>query len=277
MPQETLSDFSLQLNTWLLKNRDQVRKWWVIVIMGIDVFLLAAVLTQGVLFLFRFHDGGNIADTVAVQTQQLASSIEKLAPSPLIQSGVVTTLHAKDRFDFSSRLENSNAYWQAKTTIIYSGGAKELPPVTVVIPPKTTRYAMALDIEPQKIGNVPQGVIKTQTTEWERKFTDDSAKLPLTITNLVQTQITLTSGENVQQQVTQVTGNANNESLLSINGLRIAIVLFQDKTPIGVQNTIVSIKPESSLPISVEWGTVLPTATSVVAFPELHSGLLSAK
>jgi hypothetical protein len=277
MPQETVSDFSLQLNTWLLKNRDQVRKWWVILILGIDVFLLAAVLTQGVLFLFRFHDGGNTADTVAVQTQQLAGSIAKFAPTPLVQSEVVTTLHAKDRFDFSLRLENPNIYWQAKTTITFSGGSKDLPPVTVIIPPKTIRYAMALDIPPQTIGSVAQGVIKTQTTEWERMFVDDSINLPLTITNLTQTQVTLTSGENQQQQVTQVTANANNKSLLSITGLRIAIVLFRDTTPIGVQNTIVSIKSESTLPISVEWGTVLPVATSIVAFPELHSGILSTK
>jgi hypothetical protein len=174
-------------------------------------------------------------------------------------------------------LENPNAYWQAKITIVYSGGSKELPPVTVIIPPKTIRYAMVVDIEPQKIGNAPQGVIKTQTTEWERKFSDDSVLLPFSITNLVQTQITLTSGENQQLQVTQVTAEARNQSLLAINGLRIAIVLFQDKTPIGVQNTIVSIKPESTLPISVEWGTVLPLATSVVAFPELHSGVLRTK
>jgi hypothetical protein len=194
-----------------------------------------------------------------------------------VQASPVTTPHGLGRYDFSSKLENPNATWLATVTIQFSGGAKTLSPVRVVLPPKSIRYAMALDVAPPTTGQSPQATATITDTTWTRMDAAAIRALPeVTVKNLVQSQRVLLAGDGSQRLVTQVAGDVVNQNFVGLTGLRIAVVLTRNSATVGVRSAILStVTPESTTPFSVEWDTVIGDGDAVLAIPEVHPGVVT--
>ncbi|MFA6042088.1 MAG: hypothetical protein WCV85_02135 [Patescibacteria group bacterium] len=276
MQTDNVSDLSLRLNAWVLTNRQELRKWWVICILGVNVFLLSAVLTQGLLFLFKFQDSGSITQIIVASVASVGEQSAVVAPKPLVTAAPVSVLHGAGRFDFLQRLENPNANWQAVAEVTFQGGAKTLPPVRVVLSPKSTLYAVALDIEPKSTTGVPQPTATLTRVSWTRQVIDPFADIRVKIENVQQAQVELTTGDQAKRMVTQVTGTVVNPSLYAIRGLRIGILLLRDQSVVGVRTAIVSVPREARAPFSVEWEDVVSGVTSIQTYPELHAEIIVA-
>lgn len=274
MPDQQVSDFGLKLNYWFLTNRQQLRRWWVLVLIAVDIFILTAVLTQGLLLLFRFRDAGNAVSTIVAATQDIGKAQATIVPVPLVETSVSTTPHGLGRYDFSMKLENANTAWLATATVQFSGGAKDLPPVHIVVPPKSVRYAMALDVAAPESGT-PQASASISSIAWERLTASAVAAIPnVSITNTAQGQRVLVAGDGTQRVVTQVSGNVVNPSFSTLVGLRVGVVLLRNGATVGVRSAILSTVPaESTSAFSVEWDTVIGDVTEVLAIPEVHPGV----
>ncbi len=276
MENDNVSDLSLRLNAWVLTNRQELRKWWVICILGVNVFLLSAVLTQGLLFLFKFKDSSAITQTMTAGIAAVGLQTQAVAPKNLVAGAPVSVLHGAGRFDFVQRLENPNANWSAVAEVSFQGGAKTLPPVSVRLAPKTTLYAIALDVEPKSATGVPQPTATLTSVRWTRQVVDPFANIKLKVENLQQAQVELTTGDQAKRTVTQVTGSVVNPSLYAIRGLRIGILLLREQSVVGVRTAIVSVNPESTALFSVEWEDVVSGVTALQAYPELYADLILA-
>lgn len=273
---DQLSDLGLKLNYWFLTNRQQLRKWWVIVLMALDVFLLALLLTQALLLVFRFRDSSNVVATVASSTAAVGQASAKVAPAPIVIGPVATTPHGQSRYDFSARLENVNTTWSAVVTAQFTGGAKPLTPVRVILPPKSVRYAMALNVEGPSSSATAQGAMQITDVTWTRLTPAEAAEdIDVQVTNIATGLQTLVTGENQQRTVTQVTGTVVNRSFVALDGLRIAVVLTRSGATVGVGSTILStLAAEQSLPFSVEWDTVIANIEKADVYPEVHRGIV---
>ena len=152
-----------------------------------------------------------------------------------------------------------------------------MTPVQVIVPPKSVRFAMALDVEPITENQVPKVTYSIIEVKWEKLSLVQIAEYNLDVKTekLTQTQAVLMSRDNTQRLVTQVKGDLTNKSFFNLEGLRIAIVLTNGQETIGVRSAIISkVASESTVPFSVEWDTVLLMAQKIEAYPELHSGLI---
>lgn len=275
MPDQQVSDLGLKLNYWFLTNRQQLRRWWVLLLIAIDLFMLTAVVTQGILLLFRFRDPGNVLSSIVQTSQDIGAAQVNLVPTALMQASPVTTPHGLGRYDFSLKLENPNATWMGTVTLQFTGGAKEMSPVRVVLPPKSTRYAMALDVAAPSAG-LPQASAVITDISWQRLDAQAIAAIPkVTIKDAVQSQRVLIAGDGTQRVVTQVSGSVVNPGFLALSGLRIGVVLQRNGATVGVRSAILSTVPaESATPFSVEWDTIISDATEVLAIPEVHPGVV---
>lgn len=274
---DQLSDLGLKLNYWYLTNRQQLKKWWVLVFMALDIFLLALLLTQGMLLVFRFRDTSNVVATIAASTAAVGQAQAKVAPAPITSSPVATTPHSQSRYDFSSRLENTNSTWSAVVTVQFAGGAKTLTPVRVILPPKSVRYAMALNVEGPANTTTPSGTMTITDVTWTRLTPAEVAeKIDVKATNVTTGLRTLVTGENQQRTVTQVTGTIVNNAFVALDGLRVSVVLTRGGATVGVGSTILShIDAEQSLPFSVEWDTVIANVQQADVYPEVHRGIVA--
>jgi hypothetical protein len=274
---DQLSDLGLKLNYWYLTNRQQLRKWWVLVLMALDIFLLALLLTQGLLLIIRFRDSSNVVATIVESTTAVGQAQAKISPTPITTGTVATTPHSQSRYDFSSRLENTNAMWSAVVTVQFAGGLKPLTPVIVILPPKSVRYAMALNVEGPAGATTPTGTMSITDVTWTRLTPAEVAeKIDVKATNVTTGLRTLSTGDNQQRTVTQVTGTIVNNSFESLDGLRIAVVLTRGGATVGVGSTILSrIAAEQSLPFSVEWDTVITNVEQADVYPEVHRGIVA--
>lgn len=274
---DTLSDLGLKLNYWYLTNRQQLRKWWVLVLMAADIFLLALFLTQGMLLVFRFRDSSNVVATIAASTAAVGQAQGAVTPTPISSGTVATTPHGQSRFDFSSRLENANATWSAVVTTQFAGGVKPLTPVRVILPPKSVRYAMALNVEGAANAATPSGTMSITDVTWTRLTPAEAAEtIDVQVSNVSTGLRTLVTGENQQRTVTQVTGIVENRSFDALAGLRLSVVLTRNGATVGVGSTIITrIAAEQTLPFSVEWDTVIADVQKADVYPEVHRGILA--
>ncbi|MDP2789509.1 MAG: hypothetical protein Q8O51_00040 [bacterium] len=274
---DTLSDLGLKLNYWYLTNRQQLRKWWVLVLMAVDVFLLALFLTQGMLLVFRFRDSSNVVATIAASTVAVGKAQGAVMPTSISSGTVATTPHGQARFDFSSRLENTNVTWSAVVTVQFAGGVKPLTPVRVILPPKSVRYAMALNVEGSANVTIPSGTMSITDVTWTRLTPAEVAeKIDVKATNVTTGLRTLVTGDNQQRTVTQVTGTIMNSAFVALDGLRVSVVLTRGGATVGVGSTILShINAEQSLPFSVEWDTVIANVQQADVYPEVHRDIIA--
>ncbi|MEK7640091.1 MAG: hypothetical protein AAB424_03080 [Patescibacteria group bacterium] len=274
---DTLSDLGLKLNYWYLTNRQQLRKWWVLVLMAVDIFLLALFLTQGMLLVFRFRDSSDVVATVVASTSAVGKAQANIAPTPIATGIVATTPHSQSRYDFSSRLENTNTTWSAVVTVQFAGGVKPLSPVIIILPPKSVRYAMALNVEGPANATTPSGTMTVTDTTWARLTPTEAAeKIDVKPVNVTTGLRTLVTGENQQRTVTQVTGTIVNSAFVALDGLRVSVVLTRGGATVGVGSTILShIDAEQTQPFSVEWDTVIANIQQADVYPEVHRGIVS--
>lgn len=271
---DQVSDFGLKLNYWYLTNREHLRKWWVLVLLALDIFLLAATLTQGALLLFRFRDTSDVVGTVAASTQDVAQAEARVKPTTLVQGSAVVTPRGNQRYDFSLRLENPNTTWHAVVDVQFVSGSLQLTPVRVVLPPKTVRYALALNVQSE---SVPQATSRLESTTWTRLTPAEAAEtFDVRATGITIGVRTLVTGDNQQRTVTQVTGVLQNSTLEAFEAIRIPVILTRGNATVGVGSTIISrIEAESSVPFSVEWNTVIPNVEKADVIPEVHRGLVA--
>jgi len=272
---DTLSDLGLKLNYWYLTNRQQFRKWWVLVLMATDIFLFTLILTQGLLLVFRFRDPANVVATIAASTVTVGQAQAQISPTSISAGTVATTPHSQSRYDFSSRLENVNSMWSAVVTVQFAGGLKPLTPVVVILPPKSVRYAMALNVEGPE-NTPPSGTVRIVDVSWTRLTPAEVAeKIDVQATNVTTGLRTLVTGENQRRTVTQVTGTIVNNAFVALDGLRVSVVLTRNGATVGVGSTILShIDAEQSLPFSVEWDTVISDVQRTEVYPEVHRGIV---
>jgi hypothetical protein len=274
---DTLSDLGLKLNYWYLTNRQQLRKWWVLVLMAVDIFLFTLFLTQGLLLVFRFRDSSNVVATIAASTITVGQAQVSIAPKPIVSGSVVTTPHSQSRYDFSSRLENTNDTWSAVVTVQFAGGLKPLTPVVVILPPMSVRYAMALNVEGPAGTATPIGTMSISDVTWTRLTPAEAAEtIDVKATNVTTGLRVLVTGDNQRRTVTQVTGTIVNNAFVALDGLRVSVVLTRNGATVGVGSTILShIDAEQSLPFSVEWDTVIADVQQAEVYPEVHRGLIA--
>ncbi len=166
MPQPR-GDLQLAFGYWIVSHRDQLRKWWVLALLG----LIAASLTWAIIFFIVFTGQQRQADALITQS---AAGISSLQPNPVTQpqplevKDVVAIARGPERVDLVGTLVNPNADWGARqVTVHFSLGGQALDPQTLFVNPGSQRPVVRLNVL-VPTGGDRQATLTLDQTAWAR-------------------------------------------------------------------------------------------------------------
>lgn len=258
-------DLSLRLGYWTAQHRDQLRTWWAITIMLIDVSLL-------VYFVVTFASYSLSTMRTVRQVRTMADSFitpasrSVIAPLPLRVDDVTVIERGAGRYDFVASVTNPNRRLAAaEVTFKFSYGDNVRVEHTTIWPgAESYLYQLNVPVTSPPAGELPKAEILD--VRWQRpdNFKLYSGEVQFPVTNAQVRPVTgLTKAVG-----TRFTATVKNQSVFTIKSLRLGVVLKTGGRPIAVgEVTVEKFKFQEERPIEVSWLRDIPATTDVTVFP----------
>ena len=263
MPQKTmtfsLGDTTLRFHQWYLAHRQQLVKWWVILILVLD----AGILFYNIGSLLIFFSQNNRYETLAMDLARNLRPAQVLAEQSVVQPEVVRTsvIPNQDRSDYLAQVKNSNTDWIAKLTFHFEVGTTSTEAASGFVLPGQTRY-LALLGQAAADPNGGQAKCVFDDIRWVR--VTDRARLDNTVfrvENLVVEPAAITP--NTAKTFARISADIVNTSLYGYWQVDIPVVVLQNQMPVAIQNLILrSFAPGERRTITAQWLERLPAQST---------------
>lgn len=267
MAQQT-DDFSLRLGYWTAQHRDQLRTWWAITIMLVDVSLL-------VYFVFTFATYSFSTVKTVRQVRTMASSFitpasrAVIAPLPLKIDEATVINRGSGRYDLIAPVTNPNRHLTAvDVSFSFKYGEKTRVEHTTIWPGADSfLYQTNVPISALPVGGVP--TVEILDVRWQRpdNFKLYTGEVQFPVSNAQVRPVTgLTNASG-----TRFTATVKNQSVFTFKSLRLGVVLNVGGKPVAVgEVTVEKFKFQEERPIEASWLREIPTTTDVTVFPILN-------
>jgi hypothetical protein len=261
-----VSDTWIKLNYWFLTYRKDLTRWWVMLLIGFDVFLIVLVVANGILLLTGYAKTNSLVAEIAssrvltIDAQQ-RNSPKSLDIHPVQVSGLVDNKNLYVAF-----VSNNNLLWSV-ASLDYafegSGGASESR--TTFLLPNENRilfFSGALGDSARLVVGIPQ---------WKRTPKSQLPEVTVTYTPGSHSMVTVRNQGSVKL-VSQVATTATNTSLYSIKSARGVAIIKNGDTVVGAQQFFLdNMKSKESRDITIQFAEALPSFTSIEFSSEINT------
>jgi hypothetical protein len=214
---------SLRFGYWVAVHRDQLRTWWAISIIAIDILLLIS-------FVVAFTQYSFTTVRTAAQVGEMAVPLvapplrTALTPQGLEPGPATAIDRGGGRFDLAAPVTNPNPQWAAtevRYRFVYGVATREEK--TVLWPGSESFLAqlnVALKVPPA--GTIPQ--VEVTAVQWQRPDTPTRfSEVAFPLSQAVLRPVTTAAGSSA----TRLTATVANSSVYSFRSVRLTVVLRQ--------------------------------------------------
>jgi hypothetical protein len=258
-----ISDLSLKINYWFVSNRQRFRRWWFILIVAIDFFLLLYIVIGLAIYISGFSIASSNISTISptvlsagYKASHRPLDLEVLEPSLLQRGG--------GRADISVRVDNGNKDWAAVVGYTYKVGSEILTAGSSYVGPDTTAYLLGLNValpETTLVSTVESIIDKI---EWVFVPSRPEAVIPSFL--VTSTNRSLSGGE-----ATVVSSTISNNSVVNWKEVVVQVIMTIGNKVVGVNQFIVrdwqSLTEEN---ISVQWRRSFSDQVQVNSLPVVN-------
>lgn len=265
---EKKDDFSLKFGYWLAIHRDQLRTWWVSMILAVAALCLAYFFVVFVSFSFS---SSRIVHGIRLMAQPLVAPLlrQTLSPKPLVAEQVTAIARDGGRYDLVAKVSNANKTWAAvSVTFHFTNGTTETKNERTTIWPSSDGYLLQTNVG---LSAPPQGSsysVAITDVAWRRPkdlALYNGISFPVSDVSIV--PITgLASGA----AATRLSATVENKSVYSFRSIRFIIVVKIGDSIAAVNDVIVEkMKPLEKRPVEVTWLTTVQASSDVIFVPVL--------
>jgi len=159
----TFSNRSLTMAQWFLRHKYQLRKWWIILFVIINVVLVGySFYGWGRYAIFDYKNTSQILVDLTVPIQRYLH----LQPQEMQFKGVRAIASNADRFDFLANVDNPNSHWRAQVEYVFTHSGGVTATSSAIILPGSGQMIVSLGNE---LSGFPASVdLRITRIEWER-------------------------------------------------------------------------------------------------------------
>lgn len=259
----------LKINYFGITHREDIRKWWVIVFIAIDVFMAVFVVTNLVVFMVSRPRDTALLTAMAHSPIDYQSLQAARAPVPLTVVSTAALPVGNGRLDLVAQVNNSNANWAVEEVqYVFNVAGKETDARTDFILPGSDKYLTIINATGVSGTSQPAVTFSIQHVVWQRIA--DVSKLPaanFSIDNAAYSSSAAGNGLPGHH----VTATVTNQSYNGFWRTRFVVVLYSGKTIAGV--SYVNIDPfrlNEQKPLYSQWDTVAGAVTNVIIVPDIN-------
>ncbi|MBI4089940.1 MAG: hypothetical protein HY421_00890 [Candidatus Kerfeldbacteria bacterium] len=258
---------SLRFGYWVAVHRDQLRTWWAISIIAIDIVLLLYFVAAFTRFSFTTVRTVTYVGELAAP---LVSPAVRSALSPRdLEIGRATALErGVGRYDLAAPVTNPNASWlAAEVRYRFSYGQATREEKTVVWPGSQSYLAqLNVALPPPPAGSAPQAEVVS--VQWQRPDTPDRfSGVSFPVSNVVLRSVATVSGS----PATRLTATVRNSSVYGFRLVRLTVILRQGSTTVAVGEAVFErLTSLEERPVEVTWLSSLPLNAEAAFYPTVN-------
>lgn len=267
-----ISDTWLKINYWFLTHKNDLRKWWVIVFLAIDIFFVIFVLTNTLIYLISIPRQDRLFYRMTSQTVSYQTVREKSKPSDLVIEDTQAVPAGYQNIDIIMKVKNPNEKWAAiGVRYKFNVDGNETDIFENFILPKEERFIFGFSVEYKApAGSLPRKIepiidkINWQRIKDVRKFPDVKFEV-----NDIDYSFTEVTEERLK--VVNLTASVKNNSIYDFWSARFDIVLYSNSKIIGVnQANIEKFKAFETKEIFSRWTDISENITEAVVTPNVN-------
>ncbi|MFC1687528.1 hypothetical protein ACFL0L_03025 [Patescibacteria group bacterium] len=264
----TGNDFWLRFNYWVLSNSSLLKKWWVIVLLGVTVFLVVFALTNMMVYIISYPREQRIIQAMVGSSFLYENQRETITPLALVFDTPVVIQGTGGVDDIIVRVENPNTQWMAESfTYVFTADGEEAGEGTGLLLPESDTYVAVFGEKLPEITDRARTVtVDVTDVRWQR-FPEHMQNVG-DIFSISNTSYRVSPGST---RIGSVTADITNVTLTGYWSTQFTVVLFAGDSPVGV-NTVYLDKFErdSTRTMSIQWSPAPPRVDRVRIIPELN-------
>lgn len=268
-----LSDLNLRLSAWLVNHRDQLRKWWLISLVVLDLLLLAFSVVGGFVI---GADGRSIDHQLTVRAAApLLSAPVRVALAEPLNLGTARAVPVDlRRVDLVAEVTNPNPqYAVASLQYRFRYGTELLATRETFLLPGSRRFVFEPNVPRPKGTGAAEPSVSLEVLEvrWRRPRDLDLTRQIDFQTKSVSFDATATTSGQPPRPAPRLTAMLQNNSIHSFRRVEVSIGLFRDGQPVAVESVPISDwKTFTERTIDVQWLTTLPADAQVVIVSQVN-------
>jgi len=263
-----LSAWWLKINYFTVSNRNQLKKWWVILLLAADVFIVVFVFTNLVLFLLGLSRQQQVVSALVSSPINYSQIRQQTAPSSLVVSDNLAFSVGQDKYDLLTKIENNNKNWAVSGLgYKYDLAGQQTESFTEFIHPQSTKYLSALGVSVAS-NRVSEISFSFKEIEWQWvDYPDQLTDFKFNISDMEYTASPLPSGQNIGQ----VAAKVENVSLVGFWKTRFIVLLYNRNKVVGVEYAYFDqFRLNEKRNLLVQWSEINSPVSSVEIMPDFN-------
>lgn len=257
-----VSDIWIKLNYWFLNNRKDLKRWWVMMLLGLDLFLIVYVVFNGVITAVTYRKTNALIEQIGTSRVLGEEVFARSNPQDIAVENVTSIERGDGQFLHVVTLGNPNRTWTAAQYFFTIEGPEgSTTEKEAFIPPNENQILLVTG------STGGQGQVVGTRTSWMRTPPETLPHVPIEFGAGIHRYITAQSPTS-PRLVSQVTTTVTNASLYDIGVFKGIVVAKNGAAIVGAQQFFVeNLDSRESRELSIVFLDALPSFTSI----EFHS------
>lgn len=259
-----VSDIFIKLNYWYLNNRRDLKRWWVLLLIALDIFLVVFVATNGVVAAFSYKQADEWINEIGTSRVLATTEFSRISPQPLDLGQVESFTDSLSNTISLSVVTNKNALWSAEKVIYtFIGSEGESAERTAVLVPQATTVFLSTS----DVGSDQEVNIKSIT--WRRSPVDSLPVIPITFTDGEHTTV-ITPDAGGAKAISQIATTITNNSLFTVKETRVVVLVRKGSTLVAAKQVFVdNLTSREARDLSIQFSGPLPQFDTIIFFSDI--------
>jgi len=257
----------LKINYFGISHRSDIKKWWVMILLAVDVFIIIFIVTNLIVYLLNLTRGQQLIISIASSPLDYRTARTQRTPQPLITTSTAALAAGDGTYDVVAKVQNTNRSWAAeRVSYVFSIGGQETESATDFIMPGAEKYLTALGARSTTAAASSAVSLTIQDVQWKR--VDSAEKLPpvdFAIDEITYSPLVSPDGSSAYRVTAEVT-NRGYDSFWQTR----FIVLLGDRL-VGINYVYFDqFKTRETMFLSAQWESVSGTVSNVAIVPDIN-------
>jgi len=259
----------LKINYFGLSHRSDIRKWWVILLLAADIFVVVFIFTNLIVYLANITQEEKLLVAMAESPINYQAIRTQHIPRPLEIVTTVVIPQGQARYDLVTQVKNSNKNWAVENIVYnFSLAGQETEEQTDFIMPETDKYLIISNVNGPAKQEQAKATFSIKKVAWRR--VDNLGKLPaidFTIDDIEYSSSVVVDGLNVHRVTAQIANRAFN----SFWQTKFVVVLYSGDNIVGVNYVYFDqFRSGEERSLYSQWDTVAGAVNQVAIVPDIN-------
>ena len=225
-----ISDLWLKINYWSITHLKELKKWWVILFLAFDIFIVVFAITNTLIYFLTMERDIGLVREMAKNTVDYTGYRQSTSPQDIEIEKAIALPQGGNKYDLIAIVKNINANWAASSfNFVYTSSNGETKESSGFLMPNESKYLTFLG---QNYEKQPSDLkLEIRNVTWQKiKDTASFPALDFKTENLQIIPLSTATGE----KAVKVTADITNASIYGFWQAKFAVVLKSGNQVVGI-------------------------------------------